>query len=61
MTIGLETTHEIPASANSVTKTPPPPAAKVAPYEFGSGFSMTQPSLLFAWKEQSVELMSVLV
>src|SRR5579863_3103308 len=54
-------THEMPVFANSVTKTPPPAAAKAAPYDFGSGFSVTQPSLSFDWKEQSVELTIVLV
>ena len=54
-------THEIPVAANSVTNTPPPAAAKGAPYDLGSGTSMAQPEFEFAWESQSVVLMIVLV
>ena len=45
----------MPDSANSVTNTPPPAEANPAPYDAVLGFVTTQPSLLFASKEQSVE------
>jgi hypothetical protein len=39
----------MPELANSVTHTPPPPAASDAPQPIGSGLRVTQPWLLFAF------------
>lgn len=49
----------MPLSANSVTKTPPPAAAKAAPYELGAGSITLQPAFELTRWEQSVELTTV--
>lgn len=41
-------TYDIPLVANSVTKMPPPEAAKPGPYDVVLGFVTMQPSLLLA-------------
>jgi len=46
----------IPASSQSIAKTPPPFEAKPAPNEFADGSSMMQPSSPLVWLKQSVEM-----
>jgi hypothetical protein len=51
----------MPELANSVTHTPPPPAASGAPYPIGSGLRVTQPWLSFAFESQFVASTILLV
>jgi hypothetical protein len=55
-TLTVKNQMRIPSSANSVTYTPPPAAAKPAPYEFASGATVVQPDPELAATLQSVSV-----